>query len=188
LSERFIPEGVLTSTEGRGTPEIEYASAEEAWYADLPLAVLIDGGSASASEVFAGALQDYRAAALVGTPSYGKGVVQTISRYAERNAIAKLTTSYYYTPAHRNVQRSRDDSHAYGLLPDLRVETPKVEADRVLNFIHSFEPSSNAMPQLREWSAQNSDLDVTLDPPTDSQLEAALSLFKGRLPLPLSNE
>lgn len=188
MAGRFIPEGILTSTEGRGAPEIEYAQEGEAHYVGLPLVVLMDGNSASASEVFAGAIQDYRVGALVGTPSYGKGVVQTISRYLHRRAIAKLTTSYYYTPAHRNLQRSSDDSHAFGLSPDVLVEVPFEESDEVLRFLFSYEAPPSCLPELRAWALEDPDLDLTLDPPPDAQLEAALQLFSGKLPDVASNE
>lgn len=182
MAGRFIPDGVLTSTEGRGIPEIEYARKGEAHYLGMPLTLLIDQNSASASEVFAGAVQDYRVGVLVGMPSYGKGVVQTISRYMQRRAIAKLTTSYYYTPAHRNLQRSRDDSHAFGLSPDIEVDVSLEESDEVLRYVHSYEPPAAAMADLRAWQAVDSSLELNLDPPADSQLETALRLFAGELP------
>lgn len=188
IAGRFIPEGVLSSTEGRGAPEIEYAVEDEALYLDMPLTILIDQDSASASEVLAGAIQDYRAGVLVGMPSYGKGVVQTISRYIHRRAIAKLTTSYYYTPSHRNLQRSRDDSHPFGLSPDVQVEASPEEADAVLRFIHSYEPPANLMDELRAWVAEDSELSLNLDHPADSQLDAALKLFSGKMPDAPSNE
>ncbi len=181
LARRFIPEGTITSTEGRGIPHIETGNAEDAHFAGLPLVLLVDGESASASEVLVGALQDHRVAVLVGTPTYGKGVVQTISRFPERHAIAKLTTSYYYTPAHRAVQRSRDASHAYGTRPDIEVVVSEEEHEQVISFLHSFEPPATAVSELRDWSAQ-ADVEIMIDPPADAQLDAAVALFAGQLP------
>jgi carboxyl-terminal processing protease len=80
----------------------------------LPMVVLINGGSASAAEIVAGALQDYRRARLVGNRTYGKGSVQTIIPLTDDSAI-KLTTGYYYTPAGRMI-------HGKGLTPDLLVD------------------------------------------------------------------
>ena len=178
LARRFVPEGVITSTEGRGTPHFERADEARALYADMPLVVLIDGRSASASEVLAGALQDHRAAVLVGTPTYGKGLVQTIRRYPERSVIAKLTTSYYYTPAHRNVQRGTTEGSLYGLLPDVELEVELQMHDRVLRYLHGFEPPERLLPDLRAW-AEEEDLDLLLDPPPDPQLDAAIALLSG---------
>ncbi|MFT7484871.1 MAG: carboxyl-terminal processing protease [Candidatus Paceibacteria bacterium] len=180
MARRFVPAGTITSTEGRGRPGLELGDSKQARFVGLPLVLLVDGGSASASEVLAGALQDHRVAVVVGTPSYGKGVVQTITRFTEPNAIAKLTTSYYYTPAHRNVQRSLDDSHAYGLSPDIVISVREEEHTAVVGFIHSFEPPSRSLEELRDWSAETG-IELLLDPPADKQLESALALFNGEL-------
>ena len=181
LARRFVPDGTITSTEGRGKPHYEYSDDEHARYAGLPLVLLVDGLSASASEVLAGALQDHRAAVLLGTPTYGKGVVQTVNRFPARHAIAKLTTSYYYTPAHRGVQRSSDDSHPFGLRPDFLVDVPEEEHDAVIAYLHSWEPPAAAREELRAWSAAE-DVSFQLDSPPDSQLALALDLFHGRIP------
>ena len=81
---------------------------------ELPIVVMINGNSASASEVFAGAIQDYEAGTLVGTQSFGKGIVQTIFDLKDGSAV-KLTTSEYFTPKGRNI-------HGDGLEPDVEVE------------------------------------------------------------------
>ncbi len=178
IASRFIPDGVITSTEGRGAPHYERADAELAYYAGLPLVVLVDGSSASASEVLAGALQDHRAAVLIGTPTYGKGLVQTIRRYPERSVIAKLTTSYYYTPAHRNVQRGNTKESEFGLVPDVEIPMEQDTHQTILEFLHSFEPPSSLVPELRAWREQ-AEFQMQLDPPADPQLDAALALLRG---------
>lgn len=181
ISQRFVREGILTSTRGRGMPHIEEADPDLAWYFELPLVLLVDGNSASASEVLAGALQDHRAAVLLGEPTYGKGVVQTISRYPERRAIAKLTTSYYYTPANRNLERSVD-GHDYGLLPDFEISLPRKQQQGIYEYLHgSFEPPREVIPALRDWELSSGE-SLILDAPEDSQLEAALGIFAGKLP------
>ena len=81
---------------------------------NVPIAVLINGQSASAAEVFAGALQDYGAATLVGTTSFGKGIVQSLIPLTDGSAV-KITTAHYYTPAGH-------DLHKKGLTPDVEVE------------------------------------------------------------------
>lgn len=181
IARRFVPDGVITSTEGRGEPRLEAADPAAARLAGLPLVVLVDGLSASASEVLAGALQDHRAAVLVGTPTFGKGLVQTISRYPARRAIAKLTTSYYYTPAHRNLQRGTTPGADHGLVPDVVVELEPEAQRAVTRYLMAFEPPAEALPALRAWS-EGEDLGLELDPPRDAQLAAALDLLAGRRP------
>ena len=88
--------------------------------AGLPIAVLINGGSASASEIVAGALQDHHRAILLGTRSFGKGSVQTIIPLPGHGAM-RLTTARYYTPSGRSIQ-------AKGIEPDIVVEAAKIEA------------------------------------------------------------
>jgi carboxyl-terminal processing protease len=181
LAQRFIREGVITSTEGRGFPHIERADRDFTPYHRLPLVLLVDGKSASASEVLAGALQDHRAAVLVGQPTYGKGVVQTISRYPERGAIAKVTTSYYYTPSHRSLERGTGAS-AYGLLPDFRVSAAPGEEDEFESWLQRpYDPHEPALSELHAWQAE-AGLDLGLAPPRDAQLEAAVAIFRGEAP------
>ncbi len=90
---------------------------------DLPLVVLVNQGSASASEIVAGALQDYRRAIIVGTNSYGKGVVQKVFPLKTRPAGVKITTAYWLTPSGRVLQRNEDKggNHVGGIIPDLHV-------------------------------------------------------------------
>ena len=113
MLDRMLPEGVLVSTKTREGKGATYESTDEEKF-DKPLVVLMNGNSASASEVFAGAIQDYEAGTLVGTTSFGKGIVQTIFDLQDGSAV-KLTTSEYFTPKGRNI-------HGDGLTPDVEVE------------------------------------------------------------------
>lgn len=113
MLDRMLPEGVLVSTKTREGKGATYESTDEEKF-DKPLVVLMNGNSASASEVFAGAIQDYEAGTLVGTQSFGKGIVQTIFDLQDGSAV-KLTTSEYFTPKGRNI-------HGDGLTPDVEVE------------------------------------------------------------------
>ncbi len=114
LSKLFIKSGVIVSQKGRNKNEnIEFKASGSAPYAELPLVVLVNGGSASASEIVAGALQDHKRAILVGEPTFGKGSVQVVIRLDNDEAI-KLTIAKYYLPSGRTIQ-------AVGVQPDVLV-------------------------------------------------------------------
>ena len=117
LSDTFLTQGDIVSQRGRNAAENEYYRAETMVPGDiakgLPLVVLIDAGSASASEIVAGAIQDQRRGLVMGERSFGKGSVQTLIRL-DRTRAVKLTTARYYTPSGKSVQEG-------GIEPDIRV-------------------------------------------------------------------
>ena len=116
--DAFLGQGLIVYTEGREpTSEGRFEASGEDVLAGAPLAVLINGRSASASEVVAGALQHHGRAVLLGTPSYGKGSVQIVLPLANRRAL-KLTTAHYYTPNGNSIAES-------GVQPDVAVPFPK---------------------------------------------------------------
>jgi carboxyl-terminal processing protease len=183
VARRFLPEGVIVSTEGRGDPVVYDANPSEALHAGFPLVVLVDGASASASEVLAGALRDHRAAVLCGTPTYGKGMVQTIRHFPDAGAVAKVTSSYYYTPSHLNLERSASGDRGHGLMPDLVVPLTEAERRAVYDFLDRLSPPAEALPAIRAWE-QAEGLHLIPLPPPDAQLDAALQLLSGRRPGP----
>ncbi len=113
ILDRLLPKGLIVYTEDKYGRRVE----EDAKYDDklgVPLAVLINGNSASASEIFAGAIQDYKIGTIVGTTSFGKGIVQKVIPLSDGTAI-KLTISKYFTPKGRNI-------HGTGIVPDVEID------------------------------------------------------------------
>ncbi len=120
VSDAFLTGGTIVYTEGRlDDAELKFTAKPTDILEGAPLVVLVDGGSASASEIVAGALQDHRRALIMGNDTFGKGSVQTILPMENGSAL-KLTTSRYYTPSGRSIQAS-------GIRPDIQLESRGVE-------------------------------------------------------------
>lgn len=187
VSDAFLDHGVIVITKGRNPNDVERAAAKPG---DIthgkPIVVLINGGSASASEIVAGALQDHKRAMLVGTLSFGKGSVQTLIPLADHGAL-RLTTARYYTPSGRSIQ-------ATGIEPDYVVE-PEVPADVKLQLSSMPMEAEASLPgHLKNSSApeeKGSSSYVPKDKDKDNQLKAAINLLHGKAPArekPLTHE
>ena len=122
VSDAFLVGGVIVYTKGRvEDSELEFKAGPDDVLKGAPIVVLVNGGSASASEIVAGALQDHKRAIIMGTPTFGKGSVQTIVPIGNATAV-KLTTARYYTPSGRSIQ-------AHGIEPDIKLVTGELSID-----------------------------------------------------------
>lgn len=177
VADRFIESGLIVSMEGRREDQkMKFFAHSQGTIARYPLIVLVNGGSASASEIVAGAIQDHGRGILVGTQTFGKGSVQTIFPLKDGSGL-RLTTARYFTPNGRSIQ-------AKGIIPDILVKPALSEEEKVTPLPkqpmekdlerHLIEtekgpPTEKEKPKKEEAKAKK---------PSDPQLERALELLK----------
>ena len=173
VSNTFIDRGEIVSTRGRNADETQRYSARVG--GDMskgkPLVVLINGGSASASEIVSGALQDHKRATIIGTRSFGKGSVQTIIPLGPTNGALRLTTARYYTPSGRSIQ-------AKGIDPDIQI-LQDVPDDLKGKDDTKGEASLKGHLKNGDDEKTGSQAYVPPDAAKDKQLNAALDLLRG---------
>lgn len=169
VSDAFLSDGLIVYTEGRlPNSEMRFNASEATLLPDVPVVVLINSGSASASEIVAGALQDHGRAVIMGTDSFGKGSVQTILPVGSDRAV-KLTTARYFTPEGRSIQ-------AEGIRPDIQVEEARITAIETAPVLRERDLSGH----LEGGSTGQRESSVTRDSEErDFQLYEALNLLKG---------
>ncbi len=176
VSDVFLDQGEVVSTRGRDPKNITRFDAEKGDETNgLPLIVMVNGGSASASEIVAGALQDHRRATVLGTTSFGKGSVQTLIPLGETTGTLRMTTALYYTPSGKSIQGK-------GIVPDIKFEQPLPEKFKDAD-VKSAESDLRGHIKGAQESTDGSGSSayVPADPKDDVQLAEALKLMRGEI-------
>ena len=179
-ASKFLPTGdLIVFTRGRyNQHDLEYRSTGKSNYKDIPLIVLVNGGSASASEIVAGAIQDNKRGIIVGTKSFGKGSVQTVIPLRDGSAL-RLTTAKYYTPSGRTINEE-------GIIPDVvvkhqaiakKTEKEAIEKDKKEEPANVFEGMEEQTEEEIEKQEKDDEYKEWLE--NDSQLRAAVNLMHG---------
>lgn len=182
VSDHFIDDGLIVYTEGRDPDsKMKFYARKGKKEPNYPMVVLINGGSASASEIIAGALQDHNRAVIMGTQSFGKGSVQTIIPLSEDSGL-RLTTALYFTPKGRSIQ-------AKGITPDITVEAIELPKTEKKEFLHirekdldnHFENGKKDEQGMEKEKKPENPSSVQMDEQakSDYQLLRALDLLRG---------
>ncbi len=177
MAGRFIKRGVVVTTKGRSAPEDVYRASQDAAYPDFPMAVLVNHGSASASEILAGALRDHGRATIIGTRTFGKGSVQQlfeIPSLTGKVSRIKLTTQYYYLPKGERI-------HGRGVAPDVTVELTEEERDALLASQRAVYSARNGPEGTSQPATGTAPAGPRVEIVIDRQLQAAIDALRDEL-------
>lgn len=173
VGDAFLESGTIVYTDGRLKGQnMRFTATKEGTYLGFPIVVMINGGSASASEIVAGALQDHQRAIILGTQSFGKASVQTIVPLDDGSGL-RLTTALYYTPADHSIQ-------AKGIIPDIVVEAEKKIAgkDKKKHFLREKDLEGHLEKKGEEEKKEKEEKSINQRESNDTQLIRALDLLK----------
>ncbi len=173
IANGFLAEGKIVSTEGRTSAEQLYYATRGDTYPDIPLVILVNRGSASASEILAGSLQDHRRAKVVGEQTFGKGSVQAVFPVENNHGAVKLTTGYYYLPNGERI-------HGRGVTPDETVElTAEEQAELHASQLSVY--STSRIPTTTQVTTSTAPAGGPVEIIIDRQLQAGLDILRRQL-------
>ncbi len=169
MADRFIKKGLIVSTKGRHKSQHqEYKARKSKTYENFPLIILVNNGSASASEIVAGAVKDHKRGLLLGTKTYGKGSVQSLIPIKDKNSALKLTTAKYYTPSGALI-------HGIGIEPDIKVDLTQKE----VRGLHRHLARVNAADIRTKNGKEPLETKDEKEKFVDAQLSRAIDVLKG---------